>query len=168
MPRTDVASVHTILDLLTEAGVPVWIAGGWGVDALIGRPTRDHADLDVAIPAEAEAAALDALQGAGFEITTDWRPIRVALTRPDGAEADVHPLRFDADGSAIQHGFDGVEYEYPAADFTSGTIGGRPVACISARLQVEFHSGYEPGPTDRADMEALAGAVGITLPEAYR
>jgi lincosamide nucleotidyltransferase A/C/D/E len=30
-------------------GVKLWLMGGWGVDALLGRQTRDHNDLDVLI-----------------------------------------------------------------------------------------------------------------------
>ncbi len=26
-----------VLDLFDDAGIPVWLEGGWGVDALIGR-----------------------------------------------------------------------------------------------------------------------------------
>ena len=38
-------SEHNVIDLLqkTESiGVDVWIDGGWGVDALLGRQTRPH------------------------------------------------------------------------------------------------------------------------------
>jgi lincosamide nucleotidyltransferase A/C/D/E len=39
-----------IVDILHKAGkngVDVWIAGGWGVDALIGQQTRPHNDFDI-------------------------------------------------------------------------------------------------------------------------
>jgi lincosamide nucleotidyltransferase A/C/D/E len=31
------------------------LAGGWGVDALAGRQTREHRDLDVMVPAHRDA-----------------------------------------------------------------------------------------------------------------
>jgi len=37
--------VHAVLDALGTAGIPTWVAGGWGVDALAGRQTRAHRDL---------------------------------------------------------------------------------------------------------------------------
>jgi lincosamide nucleotidyltransferase A/C/D/E len=37
--------VLTIDDTLTSAGIEYWIGGWWGVDALLGRQTRDHADM---------------------------------------------------------------------------------------------------------------------------
>ncbi len=39
-----------LLGQLEEAGVQVWVDGGWGVDALIGYQTREHDDLDLVIP----------------------------------------------------------------------------------------------------------------------
>ena len=40
-------TVLHILDLLAAVGVPAWLDGGWGVDALFGRITRAHNDLDL-------------------------------------------------------------------------------------------------------------------------
>lgn len=34
-----------MIDQLTAAGIRVWVDGGWGVDALVGRQTRHHDDL---------------------------------------------------------------------------------------------------------------------------
>ncbi|MGA1371782.1 MAG: nucleotidyltransferase domain-containing protein, partial [Pseudomonadales bacterium] len=36
---------------LAGAGVDIWIDGGWAVDALVGRQTRPHNDLDIAVEA---------------------------------------------------------------------------------------------------------------------
>ncbi|WP_442920489.1 nucleotidyltransferase domain-containing protein, partial [Methanobrevibacter sp.] len=36
-----------ILEMLSEASVKVFLDGGWGVDALIGRETRIHNDIDL-------------------------------------------------------------------------------------------------------------------------
>jgi lincosamide nucleotidyltransferase A/C/D/E len=34
---------------LEKIGIRIWINGGWGVDALIGKQTRPHSDLDIII-----------------------------------------------------------------------------------------------------------------------
>ncbi len=44
--------VLEILDRLDAAGAAWWIDGGLGVDALLGRETRPHDDLDFAVNAE--------------------------------------------------------------------------------------------------------------------
>jgi Aminoglycoside-2''-adenylyltransferase len=46
MKSVDVIEVYKTL---TDLGIRVWIDGGWGVDALLGRQTRSHKDLDIAI-----------------------------------------------------------------------------------------------------------------------
>jgi hypothetical protein len=37
------------VELLSELGVRWWVAGGWAIDLLIGRQTREHHDLDVLV-----------------------------------------------------------------------------------------------------------------------
>jgi lincosamide nucleotidyltransferase A/C/D/E len=153
---TSAEAVLDVLDLLRAHQVRVWIGGGWGIDALVGRQTRPHADLDIVV-LEAETT-LAALEAAGFEVVVDWSPGRVAVRRTDGAEVDVHPIVFLPDGSAVQTTHEGVEYVYPANGFATGRIGGREVPCITAALQVAFHGGYEPQEKDVADMATLRRA----------
>ena len=165
MPPTSATAACAVLDLIAAAiGEEPIVGGGWGIDALLGRQTRDHGDLDVVVPAATDADVISALQSAGFRITTDWRPIRVALTHPDGAEVDVHPVSVGADGTRIQQGFPGVTYEYPPEDITDGSIDGRAVRCLSASLQMRFHDGYVPTGSDIADCRLLAAATGLPLP----
>ena len=45
----DAADASRILGQLEAAGLVVWLDGGWGVDALLGRQTRPHQDLDLVI-----------------------------------------------------------------------------------------------------------------------
>ena len=68
--------VLEIVDAFAREETPLWIGGGWGIDALVGEQTRPH-DLDIAIPAEEEAKALAFLDGMGFHIEEgqDWRPV---------------------------------------------------------------------------------------------
>jgi aminoglycoside-2''-adenylyltransferase len=42
-------AVRSILHELGRAGIEVWLDGGWGVDALLGRQTRPHAGLDIIV-----------------------------------------------------------------------------------------------------------------------
>lgn len=146
-----------VLETLAEAEVPAWVVGGWGVDALAGRATRQHRDLDLAIRSEDLNAAVDALVGLGFDIETDWLPTRLELGDGPGGWVDLHPLAFDAEGRGVLPGLDGGSFEYPAADFTQGVIGGRVVQCISVDLQRRFHEGYPPRDQDLHDLRILEG-----------
>lgn len=152
--------VLEILDVLRECDV--WIGGGWGVDALVGRRTRPHRDLDLMHRAEQEPAVLEALAALGFAETLSWRPVRFVVS-DQVREIDLHPLRFAADGSAVQESLTpGEPFVYPAACFVTGVVGGQRVPCLSAEQQVYFHRGYEPRAADLHDMAQLRSAFGIS------
>jgi len=159
--------VLAVLDALAAAGVRAWVAGGWGIDALVGEATRPHRDLDLAVPADQEAEAIATLGRLGFGIADDQRPARLVLGTHDGRTVDVHPVAFDADGLGVQQGFDGQVFEYPPDAFGSGLIEGREVPCLTAAQQVRFHLGYEPLDHDRRDMALLRDRLGISVPEPY-
>ena len=155
-------NVLSVLGVLSAVGVDVWVGGGWGVDALVGRETRPHRDLDLMHRVEQEPTMVAALAAAGFAETLDWRPVRFVVTGPAGLEIDLHPLTFAADGSAVQASFEADRpFEYPARCFVTGRIGGSTVPCLSAEQQVCFHQGYEPKDHDRHDMAQLRAAFGI-------
>lgn len=152
--------VLRIVALLREFGV--WIGGGWGVDALVGEQTRGHRDLDLMHRDNREPAVVEALADAGFVETLDWRPVRFVVADPAGRAIDLHPLTFAMDGSAVQASPDPERpFVYPASCFTTGSIGGTAVPCLSAEQQVYFHQGYEPADHDRHDMAQLRRVFGI-------
>ena len=151
---TSAVDVEQLLQCLEEADVDARVLGGWGVDALVRRQTQEHRDLDLAVAASDLDAALAALDGLGYLVTTDWLPVRVELS---GAErhVDLHPLHYRPDGSAWQAGLDDVTYEYPAEAWTDGLIGSTGVRCVTPRLQRDYHSGYRPRAVDRHDLGLL-------------
>jgi lincosamide nucleotidyltransferase A/C/D/E len=65
-----VRDVIEVLDCLEQAGIHVWVDGGWGVDALVGEQTRDHSDLDLALDGDDLEAARQALEEEGFNMTS--------------------------------------------------------------------------------------------------
>ncbi|WP_086669018.1 nucleotidyltransferase domain-containing protein [Lentzea kentuckyensis] len=130
-------TVEDVLEILAALEEnDVWIGGGWGVDALAGRQTRPHDDLDLMHRKDQEPAVLDALAALGFAETLSWRPVRFVLTDPAGREIDLHPLRFSADGSAEQSSLMAEPFRYPAECFVTGTIGGTAVPCLSVAQQL--------------------------------
>lgn len=150
-------TAEDVLEILAALhGADVWIGGGWGVDALVGRQTRPHDDLDLMHRVDQEPQVLAALAAIGFEETLSWRPVRFVLTDPAGRDIDLHPLRFAADGSAEQSSLTpGEPFRYPANCFVTGTILGTTVACLSAEQQLHFHQGYEPRERDLHDLALL-------------
>ena len=158
-----------ILDALTTAGVPAWVDGGWGVDALLGGQTREHEDLDLVIALDDAENARKALSPHGFSLTEDERPTRFVLVNADGRHVDFHTVVFDAEGGGVQRLQDGRSYRYPPEGFAGkGAIAGRPVPCLTPEVQIECHLGYQPTDKYRHDMRLLAHRFGLRLPPAYR
>ena len=156
MTGTGLAQAVLVCSRLTDAGVRYWLAGGWGVDALFGRQTRSHRDLDLLVDARDEALTLEVLADLGYAVETDRRPVRVEVARPGSGWVDVHPVVFDAEGNGVQAGPDETEFHYPAEIFTTGRLGGIVVGCVSAAAQRTAHEGYPPRPQDVHDLALLA------------
>jgi lincosamide nucleotidyltransferase A/C/D/E len=151
----NLGEVLGVLADLTEAGCSVWVAGGWGVDALVGRQTRLHRDLDLALDADNETAGLGVLERRGYRVETDWRPVRVELVREGRGWVDVHPVAFDATGHGRQADLGGGQFDYPPEEFDQGALGGVRVPCLSRDQQLLFHTGYEPRLIDLLDLALL-------------
>ena len=147
--------VIEIAEMADRLGLTMFVAGGWGVDALAGHQTRAHADLDVGL----EGADADRLEAAlaenGFQLEVDGSPARRAWRHPDGREVDVHPLVAEPDGSYHLVTSDGAVYRWPRADLTEGSVAGHRIRCLSPRLQLQLHEGYEPTEHDLADQRLL-------------
>lgn len=156
-----------MLDALRAASVAAGITGGWGIDALLGRVTRAHSDLDLGVDADLVDLAILALAPLGYRLAVDQRPARLEL-QADAGRVDLHPIVFRPDGSGVQIGFDGQTFIYPPGSLAArGRIGGREVACGTPELQLTFHVGYEPSERDRRDLAALAEAFELELPAPY-
>jgi lincosamide nucleotidyltransferase A/C/D/E len=149
---------------LEENGVRCWVLGGWGVDALEGRATRAHKDLDVFLALSEHALAWRLLHKNGFRLAYRWeenvdlpgdldgatQPTAYVLRHADGRELDVHVLDDSTDPMTVlwDHRIELV----PGALDATGTIGGTDVRCLSARMQVVAHQGYDLPDDQRADL----------------
>ncbi|WP_294150372.1 nucleotidyltransferase domain-containing protein [uncultured Clostridium sp.] len=151
----DRETLEEILDLLDGMGMRYWIDGGWGVDIILGRQSREHRDIDVDFDGEYTDVLLKALEDKGYVITTDWRPCRIELSHPLLGYIDIHPFVIAEDGSARQADPEGGWYDLQAEWFSSAVFEGRKIPCISAGAQKPFHTGYEPREVDKVDMQNL-------------
>jgi lincosamide nucleotidyltransferase A/C/D/E len=162
------STVLELIDLFESSGVEVWIDGGWGVDALIGRQTRPHDDLDLVVDLAHAQRIQELLGPLGFTLEEDHLPVRFVVSSSEIGRVDFHTVTFDADGGGVQPQPGGGSFRYPPEGFVSGSIDGRSVRCVSAEVQVLCHLGYEPKDKDVDDLLALHGALGIDLPARYQ
>jgi len=159
-----------VLELLAElaaAGVSASVDGGWGVDALLGRETRAHEDLDLVVALADEPAIRAALSRSGFALHEDQLPVRFVLRNAAGEQIDFHTVTFDAEGGGLQPQPGGGSFRYPPEGFVRGEIAGRSVACISAAVQLRCHQGYQPSEKDARDMLALCERFAFRVPRGY-
>ncbi len=161
--------VVAILRRLTDAGIPAWLTGGWGIDALLGRQTRPHKDLDVLVRLADVARLMDLLAEDGYALAELWSenawvpdpsgdlaPTAFVLRDPHGRELDVHALRFDDQGHGIPAWNDDEGRLFtPARLSGTGRIGSLAVQCLSSEMQLLCHQGYALPEVQQTDLRRL-------------
>jgi lincosamide nucleotidyltransferase A/C/D/E len=161
--------VVRVLRLLEEGGVPVWLDGGWGIDALLGKETRAHGDMDLIVPLDNLTTAEMVLARVGLS-RDDRRtkvPTRLLLRNCEDLEIDIHPVTFQPDGSAA-HIYPEVgsgskcKYVYSAAGLSGvGMISGRIVRCTTAAEQIRqrMERGFSPWSESRIRERGISADV---------
>jgi lincosamide nucleotidyltransferase A/C/D/E len=161
----DAASLLAVIDVLEAGGVEVWIDGGWGVDALLGREVREHDDLDLVAALHHAERIIELLGGLGYDVAAGRPPKSFVLIDDRGRQVDVHPVTFDRDGGGVYQMDDGREWVYPAQGFSCrGAVGGRTVRCLSPEVQVLVHAGYDLADKDYRELSLLRDRFGVELP----
>jgi lincosamide nucleotidyltransferase A/C/D/E len=156
--------VLELLKWLAENGIAVWIDGGWGVDALLGKQTREHNDIDILMEGGNAARFTAALERSGYaEKQMDYTtPSHRVFTQGDNI-VDLHLFEFDAEGNAL---YEGESYHSWVLG-GHGVIGGMDVLCLTPEAQLLFHQGYEHDGQDEHDVRLLCEAYHLELPEGY-
>jgi lincosamide nucleotidyltransferase A/C/D/E len=158
------AEVVRLVDAFEQAGVTVWVDGGWGVDALLGEETRDHDDLDLVLAIEDLPKAIRLLAGLGYAYAVG-APTNAVFRDPTGRQIDLHAFEPDEQGIGVYTMADATTWTYPARGFAGGgSVAGRDVRCLTAEVQVLCHAGYELDVDDIADLRALRERFGVKLP----
>ncbi len=163
------AGVIELYSNLSDLGIQIWIDGGWGVDALLGKQTRYHNDLDIAIQEKDLPKFREFLEAKGYkEIKLeDAKPWNFVLGDNKGHKVDVHVIVLDNKGNGI-YGLEENGQMYPADSLTgNGIIDDKPVKCISPEWMIKFHSGYEFKEKDFKDVSVLCKKFGIDMPKEF-
>ncbi len=167
--KTFMMKKEDVIDLLKKienAGIDVWIDGGWGVDALLGRQTRPHNDIDIFIQKKDIKVFTDILISSGYSetkviYTTDDHTCWCAT---DNRIVDLHLFEFVEEGTLrFDHAL------YPADTLNGkGIIGTMIVRCLTVEAQLLYHQGYEHTEKDIHDVGLLCDTFGLPIPEEYR
>jgi len=149
------AEVERIVLALSVAGDKFWLDGGWGVDALMEKQTRNHKDLDMCVDIRDIGQIKSVLEALRYRISKDESPTRVIMKHGNSHRVDIHLLELDEEGNGKQKYSAGFHL-YPSEDLTDkGLIDKYVVSCLSPRLQVKFREAYKPDVKSRHDVKAL-------------
>jgi len=175
-PRSEVVSV---VAALRAAGLPTWVGGGWGIDALLGGQTRFHNDLDLVLEdIEVDLPVLaKTLAPLGYSVTREyegggwWHRRAVALRNERGLVIECLSANWPlflaaAELAGAPRGADAKD-KLQKAFFTMGTLGGASIPCLSPSAQSIIQTGHQTRPIDVWDARLLArlGSAPLTLRE---
>jgi lincosamide nucleotidyltransferase A/C/D/E len=166
--------VVLICQLLETAGIPVWLTGGWGIDALLGEQTRPHKDLDVIMLVDDVVRTRELLGRQGYVLKELWCENRWALDAdgvetatalvlrdPSGRELDAHAMRLDSQGNGIP-AWDAEGLAFCERDLAGeGMIAGFPVHCLAPATQMRLHTGYRLPDEQVRDVHRLRERFGV-------
>jgi lincosamide nucleotidyltransferase A/C/D/E len=78
LTRATAEDVIELFSGLRAERVRVWVDGGWGIDAPLGRQTRPHKDFDDIVLFEDLPVLTRLLEGRGFALKLIWEEKRWA------------------------------------------------------------------------------------------
>jgi lincosamide nucleotidyltransferase A/C/D/E len=130
----------------------------------LGRQTRSHDDLDVVVDDFDTSidTAVGALSARGFRIVSvneraAWMPRIVELHADSGRRVELVSLNWQslaqhfAPGEPVSSARHSIEH----CVHTDGSIDGRPVPCLSAEVQLLFHTRFPLDPEMQRDVVRL-------------
>lgn len=165
----ELESLIRLCHILEGAKLSFWIDGGWGVDALLGRQTRPHSDLDLAVRRSDLKRFQQVLEPHGFRRadraeSPDWNWV---LLHPHGEAVDLHGFDFDQQGNGIL-GDPKDNAMYPSGALEGvGSLGNIRVNCIAAPFVLNFRNGFPPRDVDHHDVSLLCAELGLAIPSRF-
>jgi lincosamide nucleotidyltransferase A/C/D/E len=162
----DGSRVVSVLQAFAGHDIPVWVDGGWCIDALLHRQTRSHDDLDLVARIEDTERIVEALGELGYVQGGGGIPHSYELVDAAGHQVDVHPVAIQPNAEGDYRSDSGVNWVYPAHAFSGrGRVDGRDVSTISADFMLVCHTtGYALDADHSRDVELLAATYDLQLP----
>jgi len=137
---------------LRANSITIWIDGGWCVDALIGKQTREHSDLDIAVHRKDNARLRMLFENNHYteEERYDSSEFMYVMKSEAGKYFDVHVFEYDDNGNNTY----GIEYPFGSLTGT-GVIDGQVVNCIDPDGRLKFKTGYKQKEKDLQDLSVM-------------
>jgi hypothetical protein len=164
--------IRAVVNALGAAGIPAWLFGGWGLDARLGRITREHGDVEFWVERADAGRSQAVLTGAGATALATQPPEEACEFTWDGTDFSTAYFDRHPDGSFIQLQGRWSDWRFPPGSFGDERVAldGTPVLVMSAAgllAMKEQYPGLRHGrpwrPKDIGDivvLRRLAAAAG--------
>ncbi|MEG3848077.1 aminoglycoside nucleotidyltransferase ANT(2'')-Ia [Microcoleus sp. herbarium19] len=124
MSNQQIELIHQLFCEADKIEMPLWLGGGWAIDAKINRITREHEDIDIVYPSDRSTEFLSLLHSLGGHITEQTSY---------GFLANLHGVIIDCEPCIL------VDDHYEIEGVPSGTcppeptghLGGKQLRCTS-------------------------------------
>ncbi len=150
---------------LEQAGIRCWMMGGWAMDFHLGRISRPHSDVDLAVHRTDRDALADVVARRGFTTTGGDDVAGVELFSGPGVRLEITYVAVGDDGRLFTPGFE--HWPYPPGVLGDDRASFRglevPVMSVAGLLDTKQNwqreVGEVPRPHDLADVELLRGLL---------
>ncbi len=161
-------AARALMSALDAHGVAACVGGGWAVDALLRRQTRDHSDVDIWVEASDTEALFLALVDQGIDRIHPWpgdRPWNFVLHDGHSRRVDLHFYEAVDDGR-LRYGSANRPSMFSIEDLSGeGEIAGLVVRTERPEFALRNRSGYELREVDRHDITMLSEEFRLQPPE---
>jgi hypothetical protein len=161
---TQLKILSEITSLCVSHKLEIWLRGGWAIDFLLGKVTREHSDIDLVSLIPYRPIIEQILVKAGYtsipvsEFQTDYMKENIDISF-------VFVIKSD-DGKVIANGF--PEWQWRADSLSSSpiTLHGITATVLSPHQLLEEKEVYESGtgrklrPKDYESMRIIRGIIG--------
>jgi hypothetical protein len=136
--------IRKVIAVTQAAGIPAWLFGGWGLDARIGRITREHDDVEFWIERIHAGRSKAELVAAGATALTTQPPEEACEFTWDDVAFSTAYFDRQSDGSFSQPSGRWPDWLFPPGSFGDepGTLDGIPVPAMSVSGMLAMKEQY--------------------------
>ena len=136
--------IKAVVNALDTAAIPAWLFGGWGLDARIGRITREHGDVEFWVERTDAERSKTVLTGAGAMALATQPPEEACEFTWDSADFSTAYFDRQPDGSSIQLLGRWSDWLFPPGSFGDepGMLDGMPVLAMSVAGMLAMKEQY--------------------------
>jgi hypothetical protein len=166
-------AIETVTDMLRAVDICAWLFGGWGLDARIGRITRDHGDIEFWVERGDAERSRAVLVGAGVTPLATQPPEESCEFIWEGVEFSTAYFDRQPDGSSIQLRGRWSDWIFPPGSFGDepGFLDGRPVRAMSVAgmlaMKEQFPNLRNGRPWRQKDIDDIATLRGLAAQAPY-